>query len=445
MAPPDLLIRQHRTDQIRNGVLAAALTIELGHLFLAGQLTRDEFVGGLVASDKLTHDAAVRTAARFITALREAEDADGVLVEAEFDGGASYGRAIGAVRDLDAAQARLDERDWDAEFRRIIEHLALRADLAAKNSGRRTIVESAEASGRAWRRVSDGNPCTFCAMLIGRGPVYRSAASAGAVVGSERRHARHGVQEGRGRTRGTQGLGEKYHTSCGCTVVEQIGTWTPTAEEQHYVDAYDAAVASISGPADATKILSHMREHGEFNDSPKTQTGGAGGGGNPPRRGAGPFKEMGDPPDRDDRAAWSTYWIERQNATGVDFKGEYLESHEVELVERLLRAGQSIEWIQRRRSIPTSDFVWVNHGVPVEAKSTKAKYETIRARIADAVRRAARHGVAKEYFVIDLGAEPLTPELRAALANYNHDRSRYAIRRLWVLSSDGDIEEITLA
>lgn len=42
--------------------------------------------------------------------------------------------------------------------------------------GRDTITASVQADKQAlgWARVTDGNPCAFCAMLAGRGPVYKS-------------------------------------------------------------------------------------------------------------------------------------------------------------------------------------------------------------------------------------------------------------------------------
>lgn len=58
-----------------------------------------------------------------------------------------------------------------------------------------TIEDSAEIAG--WRRVGDGDPCAFCAMLISRGAVYKNAASAG--------DARFG--------------GMAYHDQDGCTAV----------------------------------------------------------------------------------------------------------------------------------------------------------------------------------------------------------------------------------
>lgn len=47
--------------------------------------------------------------------------------------------------------------------------------------GRETILQAVKDDKKAlgWARVTDGHPCAFCSMLASRGPVYKTAASAG--------------------------------------------------------------------------------------------------------------------------------------------------------------------------------------------------------------------------------------------------------------------------
>lgn len=49
------------------------------------------------------------------------------------------------------------------------------------NGGRTTLVDAIGSDNyyHGWMRVSDGKPCAFCAMLLGRGPVYWTKDSAG--------------------------------------------------------------------------------------------------------------------------------------------------------------------------------------------------------------------------------------------------------------------------
>ncbi|WP_052083160.1 VG15 protein [Rhodococcoides fascians] len=113
--------------------------------------------------------------------------------------------------------------------------------------GRRVLAESAGRDPRAggWRRVTDADPCTFCAMLVTRGPVYHSKAAAMGLT--------------------------KYHDKCGCGVEIVYGTWRPTKQEQAYIDAYDKA-AEIAEAEDGVRtystVLPRMRAAGTFGDSP---------------------------------------------------------------------------------------------------------------------------------------------------------------------------------
>ncbi len=122
----------------------------------------------------------------------------------------------------------------------------------------------------------------------------------------------------------------------------------------------------------------------------------------------------------------------------MDFKGETLEPHEVKFVERFLDAGQQLEWIERPTDRkPTNDFRWTNNnGVPTELKSTKARFETIHGQIVAAASRAAKQSVTKDHFMIDIGDEPLTDELRERLAGFNVGRSKYRAAGIWVMAQD---------
>jgi len=91
---------------------------------------------------------------------------------------------------------------------------ASQAQYEVLRAGREKVQQSAP----RWRRVTDGNPCGFCAMVCSRGPAYRSADAAG--------------------------QGRRYHGHCGCTVEPFYGdpkTWVPTPDEARFIQAYDAA------------------------------------------------------------------------------------------------------------------------------------------------------------------------------------------------------------
>ena len=78
---------------------------------------------------------------------------------------------------------------------------------AVLTGGRLTLQQWAAKDARAsgWRRVSDGHPCAFCAMLVGRGPIYTSERTA----------------------LYRQSDGDKFHPHCGCTVEVVYGRREP--------------------------------------------------------------------------------------------------------------------------------------------------------------------------------------------------------------------------
>lgn len=84
-------------------------------------------------------------------------------------------------------------------------------------AGRRRLIERSRTDRNVdrWARVSDGKPCSFCAMLVGRGPVYSAAT-----------------------------VGFEAHARCGCSVRpvtrgEADGGWTP--EARYYRGIFDEA------------------------------------------------------------------------------------------------------------------------------------------------------------------------------------------------------------
>jgi hypothetical protein len=116
-------------------------------------------------------------------------------------------RGVPAAVALDYAKAAMlrsaKRRILDAPRRRIIE-LSERDDQA-----------------RGWTRVSDGNPCSFCAMLIGRGPVYGE---------------------------GTADF--EAHDGCGCSAApvfrnDRTGGWNDDSRRMR--DLYDASTDDAAG------------------------------------------------------------------------------------------------------------------------------------------------------------------------------------------------------
>lgn len=127
--------------------------------------------------------------------------------------------------------------------------------------GGRMAIDStsgADQSAIGWRRVTGSNPCTFCAMLASRGPVYSSEDTA--------------LQRA--------GVKLHYHGHCKCSAEIVYGKWIPSDAEQLYIEEYERAAkqADAAGePRTQETVLWRMRENGIFRDSPlsRNKTPGA--------------------------------------------------------------------------------------------------------------------------------------------------------------------------
>lgn len=121
-------------------------------------------------------------------------------------------------------------------------------------AGGRMMIDETTASdrrARGWRRVTDGDPCAFCAMLatrgaVGQGTLYRSRETATTAGGDS-----------------MFGSGTRYHPYCGCTAEIVYGEWEPNEREQGYIDAYREAASQASaedGVRTQDTVLWRMRQ-----------------------------------------------------------------------------------------------------------------------------------------------------------------------------------------
>lgn len=99
------------------------------------------------------------------------------------------------------------------------------------NGGRGATLNSVHADRVAvgYVRITDGNPCAFCAMLASRGPVYKSARSA--VTGPVLVNGEY-----------------KAHPRCGCTAKPVYAKADPWPERnQQFREQWDATTKGYSG------------------------------------------------------------------------------------------------------------------------------------------------------------------------------------------------------
>lgn len=122
---------------------------------------------------------------------------------------------------------------------------AAAGERVAMNGGRSTLWNAAAADARAigWIRVSrTGTPCYFCAMLISRGAVYKSEASA------------------------TYADGDKYHDNCHCYAVPVFSRDEYESGDQYqlnreYQDLWPRVTRGLSGKAAMLAWRRYFRAH----------------------------------------------------------------------------------------------------------------------------------------------------------------------------------------
>lgn len=149
---------------------------------------------------------------RALTPVVPAFDETAAILDMQIRGPIAAKSTVGRGFDEQAAQAKANRLGAVGAARDVLQF------------GRTMIIRSAASTesdlgrgrGGRWRRVTDGKPCAFCAMLAGRGPVYTS-----------------------------QTVDFHTHDLCGCVGEIVYNDWEPTEAErawrQAYVDAGNEA------------------------------------------------------------------------------------------------------------------------------------------------------------------------------------------------------------
>lgn len=253
-----LLTDQHRRRQVALAVTADSqmrrtwdATLDPANLEATQPIWKRAMLDTLTKWWKVSAD----TAAQYLPRFRQAEIGDGGIEVGipRFDRALAgrqleWGGMVNVLWHVAMGQTR------EAAYTAARELFLGMFHEAVLTGGRMTIQEWARRDSRAigWRRVSDGNPCAFCAMLVSRGPVYTS--------------------EEHALTR--QSDGQKFHPHCGCTVEVVYGDWKPSGREQQWVDDYYRAAESLPDktPRTADTVLPIMRRSGHYRDSPSMRS-----------------------------------------------------------------------------------------------------------------------------------------------------------------------------
>lgn len=121
------------------------------------------------------------------------------------------------------------------------------------NGGRdmATTAVAHDKTALGWARVTSLNPCSFCAVLAGRGPVYKSRATAELTT-----------------LRSKRGAGQPYHDNCACTaepVFSRKADWPGRAKE--FEQLWKDSTKGVSGQ-DALNAFRTAYRHTAFVDIP---------------------------------------------------------------------------------------------------------------------------------------------------------------------------------
>lgn len=212
---------EYQRQAIRFAGKYAGYYSELGRLWRSGKMNDTQYVRLCVELERAGHDGSAAMAAKFVSDFRKLNGVDpGLIVYDEFDAAAALARSIATTRIM----ASDPDRAGDT-----IDRMAVGFNRAVLNAGRDTVEWSAGAQGRSWRRVTDGDPCAFCAMLATRSD-YTTKERA-LTTGHTRRHKRGSKRP----------IGSRYHDHCGCTVVEVVGPWEPNKADAGYQRVYEKA------------------------------------------------------------------------------------------------------------------------------------------------------------------------------------------------------------
>ncbi|MCL2470654.1 MAG: hypothetical protein FWF25_02785 [Propionibacteriaceae bacterium] len=218
-----LLTDRHRIAQAAIGAAVASRTLDLAPLLNPASITatQDRWLAEMLSTMDATHTLSTSTAVTYVNEFRTVEfgrsvASAGPVVTHGFDP-VSMTAELATVPQMVAAATHYGADPWQA-WRMITRNLAGIMMALAMRPGRRIVTDSAIRAGVGWRRVCDGNPCAWCAMLASRGPVYARSSALKTKAG------------------------RSYHPHCGCTCEEirgKAGGWNPTPTEEEFIALYD--------------------------------------------------------------------------------------------------------------------------------------------------------------------------------------------------------------
>jgi len=211
MAPiePSALMIAHRVEQEALGRRVAAQAASLVQARMDPSSPDRGWAGllaELIALIRGGRTVSEELAMEFYRYLREREAAEGQAPprpEVPFPQDAVIGSMTWAGPRMARAIRRRESSSPDSEVARRVGTMVGRSAMRHTLNGGRRVVQGAvitDEQAVGWARITDSDPCDFCRMLATRGPVYKTA-----------------------RTAGRTDL-HRYHDGCACSVVPLFRT-----------------------------------------------------------------------------------------------------------------------------------------------------------------------------------------------------------------------------
>ena len=168
------LTEQHRILQRRLAALTVAQMRQLWRLLDPENLpaSSEDWLTATVAMIERNHAASAALSARYFVQFRQTEVRDG-----------AFQLPPAPILNREQATTSLTVTGISrvAQGKAAVDTAAAAAVRLVLNGGRGMLVDAVEADPVAlgWIRVTDGDPCAFCALLASRGPTFKSRGSAG--------------------------------------------------------------------------------------------------------------------------------------------------------------------------------------------------------------------------------------------------------------------------
>ncbi|MGH8919590.1 MAG: hypothetical protein ACRD0H_14875 [Actinomycetes bacterium] len=198
------------------------------------RLTDQTWTGPILAALARHRDDSAELAANYYRAFRHAERPAGPAFSPRLDSAGTSDtwrdRALTSLRVTGTrVVARLLLGGWApaAALDRAGPGVAAASSRHVLAAGRDVVHTAlrADPAGRGWLRVTDGDPCWFCAMLASRGAVYLTQRSASSRGGTE----------------------EPFHDGCGCQTEPVFRTAVLPDASQRFATLWETSTAGLSG------------------------------------------------------------------------------------------------------------------------------------------------------------------------------------------------------